>query len=61
MKDKKIKSIEIINITKVSEVLTGNPTYLRLKGENKRLPKDCEQQVSELLSIVEKWLVKYNK
>lgn len=61
MEDKRIKSVDIINITKISEVLTGQPTYLRLKGKNKRLPKDYEYQVSELLSLVEGWLVKYNK
>lgn len=56
-----MKAFEIINVSKVSEVLTNNPTYLRIGGENERLPNHYKQQVQELLSYVDSWLLKYDK
>lgn len=56
-----MKAFEIINISKVSEVLTNNPTYLRIGGPNERVPNHYKQQVQELLSYVDSWLLKYDK
>lgn len=56
-----MKAFEIINISKVSEVLTENPTYLRIGGQNERVPNHYKQQVQELLSYVDSWLLKWDK
>lgn len=56
-----MKAFEIINISKVSEVLTNNPTYLRIGGPNEKIPNHCKQAVQELLSYVDNWLLKYDK
>lgn len=49
---------DIINVSKVSEVLTGNPTYLRLNGKD---PTKYNYAIESLLSSVDEWLLKFNK
>lgn len=56
-----MKAVELINVSKLSEVLTENPTYLRLGGLNERVPEHFKQQVQELLSYIDNWLLKWDK
>lgn len=52
---------DIINISKVSEVLTGNPTYLRKKGDKIAAPEKYQYAIESLLSQVDEWLLRHNK
>lgn len=52
---------DIVNISKISEILTGNPTYLRKKNGKIIAPEKYQYAIESLLSNIDQWLLNYNK
>ena len=55
-----IRPSELINMKLVSEILSGNPDYLRkdwVENKQRKIPKKYRRLVLSLYEIVEAWLL----